>query len=70
MILFVITMILAIVSTNARLFKEGNGAQIMYKWTRLDYQLGNGFKMASLFEFITTSFNVEGTPCRHLGTLT
>jgi hypothetical protein len=37
MILLVITMILAIVSTNARLFEEGNGAQIMYKWTKLDF---------------------------------
>jgi len=41
MILLVITMIFAIVSTNARLFEEGNGAQIMYKWNRLDYDWSN-----------------------------
>lgn len=41
MILLVITVTLAIVSTNARLFDEGNGAQIVYKWTKLDYDWPN-----------------------------
>lgn len=41
MILLVITVTLAIVSTNARLFYEGNGAQIVYKWTKLDYDWPN-----------------------------
>lgn len=41
MIVLVITMITATVCTNARLFEEGNGAQIMYQWTRLDYDWPN-----------------------------